>query len=293
MTTDNSLYGALWLKSASAIDFENTNLREDTELFIDPTEILNLNVDLLNWIAQLVQNYFLELVTAVNQKDKDRCLYLLSSLNETWTASAFTHIGYSTGKKWKWIWEVKASNLCDSLFSNKAVQAWLLEGIDDATILISWIWKDNVSDLITNVIWDFLVRYSLESCINIWYKKRKLVKITVWDPDKKIWKKEVRDIPFVNNVPIILVPKIILKRYFICSIETFIRYWIVPVKQEKLLKENSSLCRKDKAWNLLPPPKKLIIDKMRTDWEYTKGYVNEFILNNPDVYRNFKKWLTS
>lgn len=282
------LYDVLEIKNPTKISFCNVSLEKDSQLFIDPLEILKLNNDFSKKVIPIIQGYFKTLADAVSHNDVAKCLKLLWSLQEKWTASAYTHIGYSTTKKWKAVWEEKASQLYDSLFQNEALRAWIFEGLDDMTILIDGIGKDNVSDIITNVIWAYLVDYSLQEYVELGFKKTQFEYITIWDSINLVWKKQKLELPLVNWEPLILIPKQILRRNFICSIESLIRHGLAPLKRMQYFTNKDPICGRNKEGELIPPTIKDTIQKLRDDQKLTKGAIGDFIIENPKVYISYK-----
>jgi len=65
----------------------------------------------------------------------------------------------------------------------------------------------------------------------------------VWDGNEYKWKRALREVPYIGNKPIILLPKVIVGKKMINSLEDFITHRLLPNEQRKHLLAQSPLCR--------------------------------------------------
>lgn len=284
MSTITTLYEELGIPLNADISFLDLNLKKDTRMFIDPINILS-NTDQLSLDAKaIIQEYFSLLITHVSKWEETISLRLLTGLKESWTASSLTKLGYSKNKNWKAIGPDKAKQIYNAIR-----KSWVkdLKWIEDLTLLIEWIDKDNVSDLITNLIWELLIKYSMREIVQCnWITKIKKGLI-LWDSDKMEWIKWDRELPYIQNEYIILTPKNLVRKNFLLNVQKILTHLIVPFEQEKLLKSWSALCRLLRDGTKGKP----LVRDIRNIIDCTKSQVILFIQKNPELLEKYKNTL--
>lgn len=281
-----TVYSVLWIpESAAHISFLNSNIERDTQLFIDPIAIMSLKNPIWEAMKLEVQGYFHHLIGLMKEWKKWEALNLLSHLRESWTASAYTHIWYSKWGSWKAIWKDKAHMIYKSLIGSKALESWLLQDIEDTALLIEGIWKDNISDLITNILAEYLIKYSLREYISLGYTETMFIRLIVWNSRERKWTRVMREVPRIGNKPIILIPRVIVSNKMVNSTEDFVTHKLLPNEQRLHLIAQSPLCRLLKDWTLKEPTKKAL----RKELDLSKWAVILYIQDNPELYIEYKR----
>ncbi len=283
MSNTLTLYKALGITNTGEASFVNIHLSQDTRLFVDPMNILN-NFDSLSLEAKdIIQNYFSVLIEYISQWEEVKALHLLSGLRESNTISWFTRLGYARKKNWKAIWLDKAKLIYNAIRKSWAKDLWWIE---ELTLIIPWIDKDNISDLITNLIWELLIEYSLRECVKYWWKT-KTTRILMWSSTKMDWAKRYVEIPYLENEFVVFMPKNLVTKTFLLSTWRLLTDVIVPYEQERLFNSWSALCRLLKDWTKWKP----LVKEVRKIIECTKGWVINFIKNNPKLMEKYKESL--
>jgi hypothetical protein len=284
MSDTNTLYNALGITRTTPASFLDINLAKDTRLFIDPMNILR-NSDPLSLEAKdIIQDYFVLLIEYISKWDEAKALHLLSGLTESNTISSFTRLGYATRKNWKAIWPDKAKMLYDAI---KASWAKDLGWIEDITFMIMWIDKDNISDLITNLIGRLLADYSLKECVRYWWASKIRRKVLMWSPAEMDWIKKDVEIPFLKDEYIIFMPKNLVAKNFLLSTANLLTHVIVPYEQERHFNAWGALCRLLKDGSKWKP----LVKDIRQLIDCTKSQVIAFIRANPSLLEKYKESL--
>ncbi len=284
MSAPTMLYQILSITDRTLPSFVDINLSRDTRLFIDPVNILK-NSDPLSLEAKvIIQNYFSILIGHVSRWEEQKALYILSGLTESNTISSFTRLGYSKSKSWKAIWPDKAKLLYEAIRVSWATD---LRWIEELTLMIIWIDKDNISDLITNLIGHLLADYSLKECLSYGWKTKVKRWILMWSPSKMDWIKRDVEVPYLENEYLVFMPKNIVAKTFLLSTDRLITHVLVPHEQDRLFRAWSALCRLLKDWTQWKP----LVKDVRNLIECTKSWVRAFLRDNPELLEKYKESL--
>ena len=277
------LYDVLEIKNQQNISFCNVTLEKDTRLFIDPTNILQNNDPLSIEARWIIQRFFTLLISHIKAGREKDAMYLLSGLNESGTTSSLIHLGYSSSNIGKAIWQDKAIMIYNALAKSTVIQSWL-SWIEDAALLIEGIDKDNISDLIANLIGELLIRYSLEA-YNPYNNKTTHTRILLWNHIDMKWNYWTREIPQIKWDAIIFVPKNLVWKNNRESVQGFFTKIVIPHEQENYLRAGSALCRLLKDWTKGKP----FIKDLRKEIPCTKQNGISYIETNPSMLLSYKR----
>jgi hypothetical protein len=224
------------------------------------------------------------LIEYISEWKEEKALHLLSGLRESNTISSFTRLWYARKKSWKAIWPDKARLLYDAIRTSWAKD---LHWIEELTFKIIWIDKDNVSDLITNLIGHILADYSLKECIQHGWTTKIRRNVLLWSPSKMEWIKREIEIPFLKGEYLVFVPKNLVAKTFHLSTARLLTHVIVPYEQDRLLRAWSALCRLLKDGTRWKP----LVKDVRKIIDCTKSQVISFMRLNPELLSKYKESL--
>lgn len=207
-----SEYYSLGLAQPS-LDFVDVRLDTDVPLFIDPTA---LNLLYTDWGAKcrgLIHDYFslvLEHISNSNHVMAKALLAVLSEPNET-------HLGLSKRRsRGHGMGEGLADKMWQALNDSSAVRTGLIKDLEDTALLIDGIASDVISDIVTNIIREPLLDYTVEMANQYGIPLETHGTRRLWDTQAKKWiTKDMKQA--VTNVGnrqqrLMLVPKAIVRK---------------------------------------------------------------------------------
>ncbi len=223
---------------AVKLDFANINLSKDNLLFLDPLRIKNGNTELHKRCYNKIKTFVNNMVELSKNKEYNRLLEFMDIFcdrNET-------RLGYSIettfGKSFSFNEGVTMIKL---LSQGSVFESGFVEDIFDFSIAINNIEKDKVSDLITTIIFEDLIKYTQEQC-EMWKIPTKTVELKnmCWNGENKIWEKRIEKLPAYMENPIVFVPKSFVGKDYLFSYETLYRDIIIPLYKDLELQKSSS-----------------------------------------------------
>jgi hypothetical protein len=226
--------------SQSELDFVDVDIRNDVPLCLDPRALRLLRTSWGQECVSLVQDYFTAVLGAVRDDDVSEGRRLLGGLHEP----NETHLGLSRGSsKGSAIGEDLASDLWDSLSQNKAVRAsGLLEDLEETALLVPGIDRDRISDIVTNVIREPLIRYTQAMCGH--YGIPVVAGIDsgpLWSPAVNDWLSHPVSLPRVPSGKLLLVPKSIVRRKLDFNQSDYFNHYVLEYLKGVELSAGSSL----------------------------------------------------
>lgn len=155
-----------------------------------------------------------------------------------------TRLGMSAGKPtWKWVGEVKAGRLIESITKSAAVKSGKIRDLQDVSLFVEWVGPDNSSDIVTNVWKKYFIDYTLEQCalhnipLKDWYKTR------YRDHKSSRWVEGKFALPYdiVQGKYILFVPKELASRGTYLSNDRIYKNVILEYEKQKHLNTDSEL----------------------------------------------------
>ena len=146
--------------------------------------------------------------------------------------------------------------------------------------------EDKVSDLITTIIFQDLIKYTQKQC-DLWKIPTENVNLDkmCWNSELEIWEKVSKKLPIHLNKPIVFVPKSFVGKKYIFSYEKLYRELIIPkYKEIELKKNNSKLVIKYKNGRA-----HVLGNELRKEYPCTKYVVLDFIKKYDNLYRQYKE----
>jgi hypothetical protein len=129
-----------------------------------------------------------------------------------------------------------------ALTQSGAAQSGLLTDLEETTLLIKGIGVDLVSDITTNIIRAPLIEYTQDMSLQYGIPLKEGVPSgPLWDGNSKTWRNEFTRLPMTREGKLILVPKVIVRRYPFYDLNRYFRGYLLEDLQTRHINANTSL----------------------------------------------------
>jgi hypothetical protein len=236
----------------------NVDVDHDNDLYIDPSAVRRLDTRWGHECAALIQDFFDTLQRLMRNGNRARALQLLMQLQEP----NETHLGVSSGPpaghglgRGKLATEFHDKLLAGNLFD-------LFEEFEEIALLTDGIDRDILSDITTNIIRQPLIRYTQSMCR--YYVIRRLQNVAqgpMWDPAAHDWFDEYVRLPMSPVGPLLLVPKIIVRRRLNLQYDEYFNHYILPFRQQDEIRRRTRLVHYRKKTRQPFVTKKSLVDE--------------------------------
>lgn len=264
-------------KGHKNLDFADINLERDTKLFIDPYLIKFGSSDICKEMAEVVQSFEIELFESFRAKNFSRQKELFAHSSER----NETKFGYGNGRNGR---GNSISGMQKAFVSIKTIleENPNLNSLPDLVILVKDFSKDGLSDLLANLLYKILLKYTKDQIeengvAEVFVKEVKTY--TSWDTETRNWKTYREEVYTINGEMFLLVPKYIVRNTYLFGIDKYLRNQVIEYYQT--LPEH-------KDANGKKIPKKTIIDKLSSEqenWKY--NHARSYAKENYDSLKNF------
>ncbi|MFC5482059.1 hypothetical protein, partial [Microvirga aerilata] len=269
-------------KKQAELDFIDIDTSQDMRLFIDPYAIEMRDDELSAELAHHITTFFEDVLTSLRKKDRVRAKFLTSNLGEPQE----TFLGMSKGKpQGRGMGRFDADQLLRALEASKAFKTGLITDLAEAELFIDGIGPDKISDLTTNLIRAPLIKYTHEQCDLHNVPLTKHVPIApVWDPDTRDWRSEYQDLPVVAGIPVILVPKVLVRLKLSLNSQEYYNGTVLNFLKSEHLASNSGLVRllKNKS-------RKVFKKDLKQKHPFSKEFLTEVTQKNPRLLEFYKE----
>lgn len=285
-----SEYYALGLTQPS-LDFVDVRLDTDVPLFLDPTALHLLDTE---WGARcrgLIHDYFSLVLEHIGNGEHRKARFLLAQLGEP----NETHLGLSKKRsRGHGMGKGLADKMWNALNDSSAVRTGLITELEDTALLIDGIASDVISDIVTNIIREPLLEYTIEMANQngIPLEVRQTRKL--WDIHTKKWvfKNMPQVITRVGNREqrLMLIPKAIVRKSISYDAGVYYNQYLVEQLQEEEM--DRGIVRIIKSTGEEKPPTKKYVKDQHLDAD---GKINQKEQNRaltpdrPDVLERFKQ----
>lgn len=214
------------VKGHSHYDFVDVNINSDNLLFIDPV-LIEMNQG--KWYKDanlIVQSFFDEFYKAYRDNNISRKRELLSHAGE----QNATRFGYGRGDNGR-------GNTVNGLLAIFSPLEDYIERIStiekavDLPLLLTRFSQDGLSDLLTNILHNHLNEYMLKQMEKFKVKSNGRTKYWTWDLASLSWKEVSPPSYKVNNQELLIVPKSIVRKNYLFSIEQFFSRVLIERKR--------------------------------------------------------------
>lgn len=269
-----------------SLDFVDVRLDTDVPLFIDPTALNLLDTD---WGARcrgLIHDYFSLVLEHISNGEHGKAralLRVLSEPNETHLGLSKSHSrGHGMGKG-------LATKMGQALSDSSAVRTGLIKDLEDTALLIDGVASDVISDIVTNLIREPLLEYTIEMCKQHGIPLQLRGTRKLWDINAKKWVVKDMQQAIVNGKRLMLVPKGIVRKSISYDAGDYYNKYLLEQLQEE--EADQGLVRILKNGEHRPPTKKSIKDQyLNADGKINAKEQNRSLTpDRLDVLERFKQ----
>lgn len=178
----------------------------------------------------------------------------------------------------------QALNLYEKLSESRAVKTGVLSELADAELVIEGIGHDKISDITTNIIRRRLITYTQDQCRLHGVPTATVASGRLWDPISDQWTRDYVELPTIGNRPIILVPKVLVRREMAIDHQEYYQHFVLEFLQIEELRANSGLVR------FLQNGKGIVTKKsLKMKYPMSKEFLYEFTKEHPEVLADYKR----
>lgn len=260
----------------SNFDFVDIDVTDgDTQLFIDPCLIETNGNDFCIRCTETMASYFDRFYHLYRTEAPESELKELFSHAHEINA---TKLGYGRGDNGK------AKTVEGMLTTFSGVPDLLRKDIplskpNDLHLFIKNFAEDCMSDMLTNILFRELSRFTLEQCRKYSYPTQHInKKYHYWDKDSSSWKVYNEEALYINNELILLVPKSIVRHSYYYNVE---QYFSSIIAQRKLTSLNTKKQIKEDAIDQYGD----ILTAAIYETSYTPDMLNDYHARMPGLYR--------
>ncbi|WP_299171651.1 hypothetical protein [uncultured Brevundimonas sp.] len=268
-------------KSQAQLDFVDVDVSRDTRLFIDPYAIEIRDDPLSEEFKHHITSYFAVLVEAIRSGAGTLTSDLTAHLSEPHD----TFLGMSKGKpSGRGIGPKQARQIVAALRRSRSVKTGQLADLGETELFIEGISSDKLSDLTTNLIRWPLVRYTQRQCeLNGIPLEDEVAIAPSWNPSSSRWEAGYASLPIVSGVPVLLVPKVIVRRILTLNSQEFYNHHMINFLKQEELRTAGSLVRVLKN-------KKQVVDvgRLKKRHPFEKLELEAFAQNHPEILERYK-----
>ncbi len=231
----------------SQLDFVDVSTDYDTQVYVDPYAIEIKDDVWSGQCSEYIRSFFLEVLAALRSNDSMRAQNLMSHLHEP----AETFLGVSKFEpRGRGVGSKQAAQIVSRIKKSQAFQTGVLSDLSEVALFVERVGRDKISDLTTNVIRRKLIEYTQQQSELYGIDVQQYNGPPMWDPLKKNWISRIVDLPHIDDIPIMLVPKYTVRRVLSLNSQEFYNKQITDFLLAEHERAASSLVQALKA-----PPK--------------------------------------
>jgi hypothetical protein len=270
--------------SQPQLDFVDVAIETDTKVYLDPRALTLLDTEWGRECVALIQDYFGCVLSAITTGQTARAIRLLGQLHEP----NETRLGLSRGRSAGHALGPELSGrLAEALTRSEAVKSGLLTDLEDTILMIEGIRNDLISDIVTNVLRQPLVRYTQHACEDLGIPMEDSIYPggPFWDPGAEQWYQDLVALPVADKRPLLLVPKVIVRKSMDYDADEYYDHYIIPFLRDEEIEAGSSLVTTIKKTGEPRVTKKDLVEK------YGKGKaVNEAMTRaHPQLLASYRR----
>lgn len=268
-------------KSQRELDFVDVDPERDVPLYVDPFAIESRDDEWSEECGIYVRSFFEEVLLALRKGDDFRATNLMSHLHEP----EETYLGVSKGRPaGRGVGSGQAAQLITALKNSAAFRTGLLSDLSEMSLYVEGIDRDKISDLTTNIIRDKLIQYTKSQC-NLHNIQTKLYKSqSLWIPTTRNWHSRQVELPFIDDDPVLLIPKYAVRFNVAMNGDEIYRKQITDLLVAENLKANSSLVQTITNSKTGVKTKKVFKKDVREKHKKSKNYIAEIVEQHPRTH---------
>lgn len=268
------------------VNFLDVELTKDNRKWIDPMMIYMDKSDMGVKCSQIILEYFSELLELAIAKDDEKGY----EYTKYFTEMNETRLGYSSNQpRGLSGGESLGMEIYNTIKNSKAMNTEMIGDIFDASVVIQGLGVDKISDFISSIIFEELIKFTQDECIkNNIPMEIVTIKKPYWSYDKQEWIYDVKvNLPYdeESQMPIVFVPKNFVEKKVIYSHQRFYTHGMIPYYgREAISNRIEGLIRILKNGKI-----KADRAKIKEKYPCTRDNVIEFIQEHQDVYHDYKR----
>ncbi|HET6274555.1 MAG TPA: hypothetical protein VFE16_01290 [Candidatus Cybelea sp.] len=238
----------------SSLDFVDVDVASDNAFYIDPSAVKQLDTRWGHECAALIEDFFDTIQRLIHANRRQRALDLLSALREP----NETRLGVSSGRPaGHGLGDGLAEAYYEGITQDNLYDFY--EDFEEIALLTEGIDRDILSDITTNIIREPLIRYTQSMCrYYVIRPTRSVASGVLWDPRTHQWYEEYARLPVVHSGPLILVPKVIVRRKLHVRYDEYFQHYILPFRQRDEIERRTALVHRRKDGTRFVTKKDLI-----------------------------------
>jgi hypothetical protein len=268
-------------RTQPTLDFVDVDVTDDVPLFVDPRALRRLPSQWGDECVSLIQHFFRAVIAAIKAGDDHGAQHLLGWLREP----NETHLGLSRGRsRGRAVGANIAEDLWRELSMSEAARSGLLEDLEDTILMVEGVAADIVSDIATNIIREPLIHYTQDAC------RAYGIPLTadvdsgpLWNPSDQSWNAAYVDLPTIDGVRLLLVPKAIIRRRLDYDAAEYYRHYIIEHLRQEEFERHSELVK------LLKDGRpRITIKSLKEKYGSGKQMIVRQTLRNPELLRRYR-----
>lgn len=271
------------------LPFVDFDLESDVPVYIDPYAITKHPSNLARDCHNNIVSYFQFLLEKIIAGDREGVRRLVRGRFEE---PIEIHFGVGkTARRGRGIGKVQELQIIEALTASQAVRAGVISQIQELELHIPGIGPDKVADLVANIILGYLAEYTSKICTDYGVSSRPCAVSGFWNSRTNEWDSGYFNLPTNNTHSYVLVPKQFVRlEKDLMNHREFYNKYILDILQRELLNANDSLVQTLKNGSRLVTKKSI---KEDSRFPSSKGFISQFIVENPDVIEAYREELSS
>ena len=278
----------------ASLDFIDIDINDDTKLFLEPTLIECVDDEWYKICAEKINSFFDELFFQYEINNKKNILELLDCAHEPNETKLGLGSKESIKKGGRGNTAEKLYEVFSEIIDKKLLDKGLVKNPMDLCVFVHDFAEDGMSDLVTNIIRKELNEFTINQCEKHGVElEDKLLNIgKSWNNETKSWEDVIERALTINGKCVLLVPKNIVRRKYIYSVEQYMSRKILEHRQNYHVINDTSLVEHttDKNGNdIIKKPSKKLVRREDVGDTPTKDYAVDYTFENPDLIKDYRK----
>ena len=266
--------------SQAMLDFVDVDNMEDTAVYVDPFAIEIASDPWSEQCAITLRVFFQEVLDALRVGDDNRALFLVGQLGEP----RETFLGVSSGEPdGKGVGRTQSQQLLVSIRNSHAFKTGQLSDLSEMALFVDGVGRDKISDLTTNIIRQHLLVYTELQCRLNNILMYDYSGPPVWNSHELRWEAKTVKLPRIENSPVLLVPKWIVRRQMSLDYSEFYNKQITDFLIAEHLDARSSLV------TLVKGKSKVFKGDVREQHPKSKSMISKIVLEHPELLQVYRK----
>jgi hypothetical protein len=223
--------------------------------------------------------FFLEVLQALRERNNTRAIFLMSHLTEP----KETFLGISSwDPNGRGVGRGQALQLITAIRRSKAFESGLLSDLSEVALYVEGIDRDKISDLTTNILRELLVEYTKQQCELFDIPLKKYSGPPLWDNEVKSWVSKRVFLPYIDENPVTLVPKFVVRRKLSLDSQEFYNKQITDYLVAEHYRANDSLV------HMIKGQPKVYKSEVREAHRKSKGMIADMVSLHPELLQTYK-----